>query len=47
MWEMLCLDCDLQAINAEKRQFGGTINVEINYVIHMELYSGPKMAHGK
>jgi hypothetical protein len=47
MWEMLCLDRDLQAINAEKRQFGGTINAEINNVIYMELYSGPKMAHGK
>jgi hypothetical protein len=47
MWEMLCLDCDLQAINAEKRQFGGTINAEINNIIYMELYSGPKMAHGK
>jgi hypothetical protein len=47
MWEMLCLDRDLQAINAEKRQFGRTINAEINNVIYMELYSGPKMAHGK
>jgi hypothetical protein len=36
MWEMLCLDRDLQAINAE-----------INNVIYMELYSGPKMAHSK
>jgi hypothetical protein len=44
---MLCLDRDLQAINAEKRQFKGTINVEINNVIYMKLYSGPKMAHGK
>jgi hypothetical protein len=47
MWEMLCLVRDLQAINVEKRQFGGTINVEINNVIYMELYSGPKMAHSK
>jgi hypothetical protein len=47
MWEMLCLDRDLQAINAEKRQFGETINAEINNVIYVELYSGPKMAHGK
>jgi hypothetical protein len=47
MWEMLCLDRDLQAIKAEKRQFAGTINAEINNVIYMELYSGPKMAHGK
>jgi hypothetical protein len=47
MWEMLCLNRDLQAINAEKRQFTGTINAEINNVIYMELYSGPKMAHGK
>jgi hypothetical protein len=47
MWEMLYLDFDLQAINAEKRQFGRTINAEINKVIYMELYSGPKMAHGK
>jgi hypothetical protein len=44
---MLCLDRDLQAINAEKRQFGRTINAEINNVIYMELYSGPKIAHGK
>jgi hypothetical protein len=47
MWEMLYLDRDLQAINVEKRQFGGTINAEINYIIYIELYSGPKMAHGK
>jgi hypothetical protein len=47
MWEMLCLNHDLQAINAEKRQFGGTINAEINNIIYMELYSGPKMAPGK
>jgi hypothetical protein len=47
MWEMLCLVRDLRAINAEKRQFRGTINAEINNVIYMELYSGPKMAHGK
>jgi hypothetical protein len=44
---MLCLDLDLQVINAEKRQFAGTINAEINNVIYMELYLGPKMAHGK
>jgi hypothetical protein len=37
MWEMLCQDCDLQAINAEKRQFGGTMDAEINNVIYMEL----------
>jgi hypothetical protein len=42
MWEMLCRDRDLQAINAEKRQFGG-----INNVTYIELYSGPKMVHGK
>jgi hypothetical protein len=47
MWEMLCLDRDLQAIKAEKRYNGGTMDVEINNVIHMELYSGLKMAHGK
>jgi hypothetical protein len=47
MWEMLCQDRDLQVINAEKRQFGGTMDAEINNVIYMELYSGPKMAHGK
>jgi hypothetical protein len=47
MWEMLCWDRDLQAINAEKRQIGGTMNAEINNVIYMELDSGPKMAHGK
>jgi hypothetical protein len=47
MREMLCRDCDLQAINAEKRQFGGTMDAEINNIIYMELYSGPKMAHGK
>jgi hypothetical protein len=47
MWEMLCRDHDLQVINAEKRQFGGTMDAEINNVIYMELYSGPKMAHGK
>jgi hypothetical protein len=47
MWEMLCRDHDLQAINAEKRQFRGTMDAEINNVIYMELYSGPKMAHDK
>jgi hypothetical protein len=47
MWEMLCQDRDLQVINAEKRQFGGTMDAEINNVIYMELYSGPKMVHGK
>jgi hypothetical protein len=40
MWEMLCWYHDLRAINAEKRQFGGTIDAEINNVIYMELYSG-------
>jgi hypothetical protein len=34
-------------INAEKRQFGGTMDAEINNVIYMELYMGPKMAHSK
>jgi hypothetical protein len=47
MWEMLCWDRDLQAINAEKRQFGGTMDAEINNVIYVELYSGPKMVHDK
>jgi hypothetical protein len=49
MREMLCRDRDrdLQAINAEKRQFGGTMDAEINNVVYMELYSGSKMAHGK
>jgi hypothetical protein len=47
MWEMLCQDRDLQAINAEKQQFGGTMDAEINNVIYMEPYSGPKTAHGK
>jgi hypothetical protein len=41
-----CQDRDLQTINAEKRQFGGTMDAEIYNVIYMELYSGPKMAHG-
>jgi hypothetical protein len=36
MWKMMCLDRDLQAINAE-----------INNIIYMELYLGPKMAQGK
>jgi hypothetical protein len=47
MWEMLCRDRDLQAINVEKRQFGGTMDAEINNITYMELYSGPKMVHGK
>jgi hypothetical protein len=37
MWEMLCQDRDLQVINAEKWQFGGTMDAEINNVIYMEL----------
>jgi hypothetical protein len=44
---MQCRDRDLHAINAEKQQFRGTMDAEINNVIYMELYSGPKMAHGK
>jgi hypothetical protein len=47
MWEMLCRGRDLQVINAEKRQCGGTMDAEINNVIYMERYSVPKMAHGK
>jgi hypothetical protein len=47
MWEMLCRDRDLQAINAGKRRFGGMMDAEINNVIYMGLYSGPKMAHDK
>jgi hypothetical protein len=47
MWEMLCLDRDSQAINAEKRQFGGPMDAEINNVIYMEIYSGPMTARGK
>jgi hypothetical protein len=43
-----CQDRDLQTINAmRKNEFGGTMDVEINNVIYMELYSGPKMAHDK
>jgi hypothetical protein len=38
MCEMLCQDRDLQAINAEKRQFRGTMDAEINNVIYMKLY---------
>jgi hypothetical protein len=34
---------DLQAINAGKREVGETMDVKINNVIYMELYSGPKM----
>jgi hypothetical protein len=30
-----------------KNEFGGTINAEINTVIYVDLYLGPKMAHGK
>jgi hypothetical protein len=35
------------AINAEKRQFGETVDAEINNVIYMELYSGAMIADGK
>jgi hypothetical protein len=44
---MPCRERDLQAIKAEKRQVGGPMEAEINNVIYMELYSGPKMAHDK
>jgi hypothetical protein len=47
MREMLCRDRDLQVINAEKTTVRGTMYAEINNVIYMELYSGPKMVHGK
>jgi hypothetical protein len=30
-----------------KNDFGGTMDAEINNVIYMELYLGPKMAHDK
>jgi hypothetical protein len=43
---MLCGDRDLPAINEKKRQFWRTMDAEINNVTYMELYSGPKMAHG-
>jgi hypothetical protein len=46
MWQILCRDCNLQAINAEKRQFVGTMNVKINN-IYMELYSGAKIVDDK
>jgi hypothetical protein len=42
-----CRERDLQAIKVEKRWVGGTMGAEINNVIYMELYSGPKMAHVK
>jgi cytidine deaminase len=35
------------AINAEKRQFGETVDAEINVVIYMELNSGAKMVDDK
>jgi hypothetical protein len=34
-------------IKVEKRYVGGTMDAEVNNVIYMELYSGPKMAHDK
>jgi hypothetical protein len=46
MWEMLCRDCDLQAINVEKR-VRVTMGAEINNGIYVELYSEPTMVHGK
>jgi hypothetical protein len=47
MWQMLCQDRNLQAINAEKRQFAGTMNTKINNVIYMELYLGAKIVDDK
>jgi hypothetical protein len=47
MWQMLGRDRNLQAINAEKRQFAETINAKINNVIYMELYSGAKIVDDK
>jgi hypothetical protein len=44
---MLFRDRDLQAIKAEKRQFAGTMNVKINNVIYMEIYSGAKIVDDK
>jgi hypothetical protein len=35
IWQMLCLERDLQAIKAEKRKVGGTMDAEINNVICM------------
>jgi hypothetical protein len=37
----------LTAINVEKRQFEKSVNVEINNIIYMELYSGPEISDGK
>jgi hypothetical protein len=34
---------DLHAINVGKREVGETMDAEINNVIYMELYLGPKM----
>jgi hypothetical protein len=35
------------AINVEKRQFEKSVDVEINNIIYMELYSGPEILDGK
>jgi hypothetical protein len=35
------------AINVEKRQFEKSVDVEINNIIYMELYSGPEISDGK
>jgi hypothetical protein len=35
------------AINADKRQFVKSVDVEINNIIYMGLYSGPEISDGK
>jgi hypothetical protein len=34
-------------INVEKRQFEKSVDVEINNIIYMGLYSGPEISNGK
>jgi hypothetical protein len=35
------------AINVEKRQFEKSVDVEINNIMYMELYSGPEISDSK
>jgi hypothetical protein len=44
---MLCRERDLQRKRPKNRKIGETKNAEINNIVYMELYSGPKIVNDK
>jgi hypothetical protein len=47
MWEMLCRERDLQRKRRENEKSVKIKNAEINNVVYMGLYSGPKKVNEK